>query len=463
MTRIVGLDCGRGSVHACVIDAPIENLKSYARSYKPLILHSNREDLDLLVSVGDCFGIEPTGADHRVFADYLKRAGKQVFYCKAERIRNHALRAGLTNKKDREDAAAIADYLWHSLNGNQINDPFINICGEELREAYNALKSIDRAKAPMSSQIWARLAYEFPEYLYTDSGKKRRFAQRTWGETQSPKPLRWLAGIEDYPKLEAQIEDSIGRGISAYTRSIAAQLCEIDSQRGAIELSINPIIDGLEPFYGRAFDHWNLAPSFKASFLTSIYPFEKFLGEDGRPIHERVPAVSENAKNDTTFRDRSLKRFMRQMGMGRVISESGTSKGQWVMGGSKQTRCTLYLFICNIQISTERTSKPRKLKTESEEQFKLKLKGWSKFSDWIRDLADEKHMPKVNPWENPEIIQAVCDRNSVIPAIADLQIYSYLAPNCQNVAQNQKIMKVGSRFTRQLYRKLLSEYKKDKS
>lgn len=459
-TRIVGLDCGRGNVHACVINSPIQNLKEYARSYKPLIFQANRADLEQLASVGDVFAIEPTGADHRIFADFLKRQGKTVLLCKGERIRSHARSKGLTNKKDREDAAAIADYCWRGLfNQDEQPNAFISLSGETIRENYHALRSLDRARSPMINQLWARLAYEFPEFLHTDNGTRRRFSPRAWCKPEPPKGLRWIAREIEYPSFDAQLADTIGRGLSQETITLAESLCGLERRKCSTELELERNLAEIEPWYHKAFDQWGLSSLLKAAFLCSCYPFEKFLGEDGKPIHEYVPASSPDAKNDHTFRDRSLKRFMLQMGMGRVIAESGKSKGEWVMGGSKDTRCALYLFVKSCVQFTVSRSKPVRGRSEPEADYKKRIKDWQPFKEWLPDIADDLRVKKIDPWNNDAIVNAVVERNKVLPKIAKLQIYYQISPTCQNLRDEQRIMKVSSRFCRDLYRELLKEYK----
>jgi hypothetical protein len=459
---VVGLDCGRGNVTACAISAPISNLKEFARSYKPIVLKSNRADLEALLELGDFFVIEPTGSDHRIFANWLEKRGKRVLYCQGGRIRSHALSRGLTNKKDREDAAAIADFSWRALNDPaDYPNAFLNLkAGERIRDARNNLKSINRARSPIVNQLWAKLAIDLPELLHSDSGTKRRFSQREWLEPHPPKLLRWLAGEIEYVRMDALLGENVGSGITPLIRSLASSLCLLERQEYAIECELEELLNEIEPFYHAAFDKWALSRRLRADILSSCYPFEKFLGEDGRPIHEWVPAVSENAKHDRTFRDRSLKRFMLQVGFGRVIAESGKSKGNWVMGGSKATRVAIYLQMGIWQMHVEGLSKPRRRKkTETDQEYKQRLKAnWQPFKDWLEEITAQYYLPKVPAWDNPQIVAAAAERNHCPPAVASLQIYKVLSPTCQNIGNEQRLCKLASKVCRELYRELLRQY-----
>jgi transposase len=466
MHIVVGLDCGRGNVTACPISGPVPDLKEFARSYAALVFYSNRADLERLLELGSIFAIEPTGSDHRIFVNWLRRNGKTVHLCKGDRIRNHARSRGLTNKKDREDAAAIADFTIRALaEPAHFPNAFIVLECDDIRGCRNRLRSLGRAQSPLINQLWATLAEEFPEIGFTASGRSRKFSVRAWGEPEPPKLLRWLAGEISYPSYDARLAATVGRGLSEYSRALARMLCEIERQAVAVEAIADPLLAQIPPWYHLAFDKWCLSKYFRLEFLSATFPFEKFLDDEGNPIHVMVPAVLDTAKNELTFRDRSLKKFCLQMGMGKVVSESGKSKGEWVMGGSKATRIALYLMMETCVLFAMGRTKPRRLKGEDKAAHakRLEAEGWLNFRDWVTERAEELHQPKIKPWENAALIAEVAERNKVKPAIADLQIYKMLSPTMANQQKNKAVMKLASRFTRQLYRELLRQYKAAKN
>ena len=98
MTRVGGLDISRGNVHTCVLESIPVDLLEFARSYKPRVYKASAEELAEFAELGDIFVMNPTGADHRIFHQYLKGNGKIILGCTETRVRNFARDSGLLNK-----------------------------------------------------------------------------------------------------------------------------------------------------------------------------------------------------------------------------------------------------------------------------------------------------------------------------------------------------------------------------
>jgi len=458
---IVGLDCGRNSVVACPISEPIADLKTFARSYEPQVFYANRADLNRLIEIGDIFLMEPTGSDHRIFADYIQRSGKPVYFCKGDRIRSHAISRGLSNKADREDAAAIADFGWLALMGqSKIPNAFIDLKFDRLRHLWLALKGVDRASAPLKSQLWARLAFELPEICMTKGGNPRHLPDRPWGDPPT-RTIRWMAGLTHFPQYDKLAAESIGPGISEITRTIAVDLVSAEIRRQNLELELTEIESAAPAYCRSVFDEWGIVGNTRIALMAYLLPFERFLDPEGKPITEWVPAPE--SKRGATFRDRSLKAFTHSLGMGRRISESGRTRGKWKMCGSKDCRSAIFLWINTRVIFGTGKAKPRKKKDETDAAFEQRLKGHKKFKDWLGDIEFDLRAKNVPAWENPAIVAAVAERNNVNLKVAALQTYYGLSPTMQNVNVVQKAMKLSGRFCRLLYRDLLKAYKEEQS
>lgn len=430
---VVGLDVGNGNVHACVLNEEVQNLKRFARSYKPIKLNSSKEDLEALAKLGDVFALEPTGAYYRVFLEFLQKAGKVVLLVPGGRIRHFAKTHDIINKKDREDAAVIAAYTRYFLHSPQ---NFISITATEIRELYLALASVNRVKNPIANQIWARLSYELPEFCRSCNGTKKVITPRKWNEPEPPAGWRWLSGETlKNPRwqkaYDEQLTETVGRGLSDITRSLAAQLCQLEKQEFQIEAQLQTILDKpeLQP-YIEVFESWHVPPVFQCVFLCGCFPINKYLDDQGKPIREWV-----EGQNGRSRRHRSLKAFQLSMGMGRIISESGKTKGKQVMGGPKYLRVALWQFVATLVVR----------RRGKQEEF-LKL---------VQNL--HKVYPCEKPWESKEICQAIADLKKTTPKLAGLMVYYEVAPNCLNVKLDQRISKVESRFVRGLFKDLIDK------
>jgi hypothetical protein len=425
--KIVGLDAGRGSVVCCAIDSPISKLKLYARTYKPQIFKANYADLSKLLELGEIFAIEPTGADHRVFCEWLRRHDRRVLLVRGDRIRAHATNHGLLNKTDREDAAAIADYTARALTSpDDYPAAFIDPPSLAIGELVDAIASNNKLLTATYCQLWARLAFEFPERLASKP------SARGW-QREPPTFWAWLAGESVQSHLQRRFDDaiaqSIGRGLSEATRDLARSLVILERSCLKLENQIDGLFSKIPSWYHTVFDLWAIAPRTRSALLAEIYPFDKFLGTDGYPIRDRVAA---NNKSGRSYRDRSLKKFQLQLGLGQVISQSGTSKGKKVMGGSQQARRAIYLWVKSSVFIGRDRGYPA-----------------GSFVELAKSLAGDR------PWENTDHCAAIAERNHTTERVASLQIYAVRSPTCQNAHGDLVALKIASRFARLLFKDLL--------
>jgi hypothetical protein len=107
--------------------------------------------------------------------------------------------------------------------------------------------------------------------------------------------------------------------------------------------------------YHQVFDRWDMPYRIRVALLSAIYPIEKFLDANRQVIRERKQATTES-KHESTVRNRSLKAFQLSVGMGRVLYESG-QKTTWKMGGPSYVRVAIWQFIkCKVVINTRRVA-----------------------------------------------------------------------------------------------------------
>lgn len=435
MTIIVGCDCGKSEVFACVMsssDRP-SNLKQYGRSYKPLRLKPTAKDIEALIAINaDAYAIEPTGSYSYLWIEALEQAGKQVLIVSSARVRNFCRYQGLDSKSDRYDAAAIAMFALDNFNSP---DAFLNIERLRIRELYLNLNSTIRSRNPLQNRLGQRLGYECPEILgsYENS-------DRPWLKSP-PATIRAIAGEELTTSYSQQrrekMDNTIGRGISAHTRSLAQQLVQFHhielelEQAIAAEMS-RPEFDG----YHRVFDRFEMPPKTRAAILSRIYPFEQFLDPaTHKPIREYVYGENSKRPNAKTKRDRSEGAFKLSLGMGKILHQSG-SNTSWKAGGSKYARTALWLYTSTIIVIHRKRSR-------------------SNGTDFITAFDKAyKVITGDSPWLNDDLIRAIAYETNSTLEVAALRIHYH----CTDFKKgDRRISGTAGRLTRMLYKSLVQE------
>lgn len=82
---------------------------------------------------------------------------------------------------------------------------------------------------------------------------------------------------------------SIGTGISTFSQGLAKQLTLLDEQERQIEQSLTSEMEKpqYQPYLA-VFGHYAIQGRIAAALLSQIYPIERFLDEERRPIVERI-------------------------------------------------------------------------------------------------------------------------------------------------------------------------------
>lgn len=423
---VAGIDCGKSSVYVCSLEEHPANLKNFCRSYKPLVLKSKREDIEVLLALpADLFVLEPTGSYSRIWIDTLVKAGRQVRLVNPRRIRNYAQYQGIVNKADKPDAAVIAAYSLVNYNNSEA---FLSADRIAIRDKYLNLISTTKNKNPIFNRLGQRLEFECPEFV--DSYESSR---RGWLEPV-PTLLRFLAG-EGYGGRGRQekLETTIGLGLSEHSRELARELINLELIELRLEKDLAPelLCPEYDPYH-RALDLFKVPQIHRAAIISQIYPFQDFLSEDGKPIREYVHGEHSKRRSGKTKRDRSCAGFKLSLGMGKVLSQSG-QKTEWKAGGSRYARTALWQYI-KIMIVIPR--------------------GKMKFTEVAESLEAEYRIPKVSPWLNERLIRAIADRYSITPQMARLFLHFEFTVDKKG---DRKVCATAGQFCRMLYKELLRE------
>lgn len=425
---VAGCDCGKSSLHVCVLDSKPSNLKNFARSYKVLIFKPTREDIEKLLSLPvDVYAIEPTGDYSRIWVEQLKKADKDLRLVSSRRVRHYCEYHGLTNKADRPDAAAIAAY---TLENHESEQAFLRGEKQRIRDLYLQLCSTTRSKNPIQNRLGQRLTFEFPEIV-----KTYEESDRLWLNEKPPATFRFIAGEptrQGQKKKEELLKNTIGLGLSEQTRALAKTLCSFERQEYNLEVLLNEELsrDIFIP-YREAFKQFAVPPRLEAAILSRIYPFEDFLGSDGRPRKEYIQGMTTKRKSGKTKRDRSEGEFKLSLGMGKVLVQSG-GRWEWKPGGAKYARSALWLYVVQTVV-------------------KGKGKGFDQF---IAPIEKELRREGLSPWLNADIISAVAQLKSIPEPLAALRIHYEF----QTSKGDRRIEATAGRFCRMLYKELVKSF-----
>jgi hypothetical protein len=332
--KIIGLDVGGAYSTAFLLDTLPANLKEFSQSteFTPFRVNHTAEDLNGLIELkADWIIFEPTGFHYeRLLINWCDRHGQPWRQVIGTRMAAHRKGLGLP-KTDGRDALAIAHYGM-----TYINDPhaFVQPCQlTELRRIWIERDTLVRIRGSLINRLRQQLKHEFPEVADKDLDRKWR--------DPSPALIRWMvddptltpvfasryrnmhyAGRWKTPSNGAYKETvgTIGSGLGDHSRMLAKQIFDIDSANIEKEITIERWL--AEPRFEKyvaAFEQLKFSSNLQAIWLTRIYPIDRFLDENGRPIKNKRP--SKNGKLVTHYV--SLSRFKAALGAGTEPNTSG--------------------------------------------------------------------------------------------------------------------------------------------
>lgn len=431
---VAGCDCGKDSLHVCVLSSAEKpaNLKQFARKYKPLVVKTNQEDIDKLLALdADLYVLEPTGSYSNIWVNVLSKAGKAVRLVSPRRVRHYCEYQGLTNKADRPDAAAICLYSLENYDSEQA---FLKMERLEIRRLYLRLNSLAGDKNPIQNRLGQILTYEFPEMV-----KAYETADRDWLSPEPPTLWRYIAGEEMTGRYGSRILNSwgkvatIGTGISQDARELAEQVCNFERMEYRLEVLLDQELAAPEyDRYHKVLEPFGVSPRIRAALLSRIYPFEDFL-RDGRAFKEYVNGEHSRRKTGMTKRDRSEGEFKLSLGMGKELRQSG-GQTSWKAGGSAYCRSAIWQYV----------------------KARIVMGRGSNFDKKIAPVFKTFDQPGLSPWLNQDLIKAVAELTETTEQLASLRLHFEFQANEKK--GDLRVSSTGGRFCRMLYKALLKEF-----
>ncbi|MGK7894804.1 MAG: transposase [Xenococcus sp. (in: cyanobacteria)] len=343
--KILGLDIGRGSAVACLLDSfPVniqQHYKKLKRNKEFYKLTTDSKGLkNFLELKPDAIVLEPTGHWYSHF--WVSVANKndiQIYWVGHSDLDKQRGSYGFTNKRDEEDALCLAaSYFDERFIDEQGNQRFLNYYYSQneaiikIRETFLEKEQLAKLRTGLIAQLRQRLAYEFPEIV-----KHRLEISKFRGFTPI---IGWLAGSHQAQRYANQYAQSVvhelGIEFSDFTRSHCQMIVEIETR-------ITQCYDYLEEAlknpdfeqYIQVFDKFGFGLDNKALLLYQIYPFEKFL------VNNKAWIEYDESKGKLQKRDRSLRKFQAFMGMS-FSYEQSVDKVKRKFHGSTMTLSHLY-------------------------------------------------------------------------------------------------------------------------
>jgi hypothetical protein len=328
--KIIGIDVSRGSVTICPLEVLPRDFKRYRDGVEKLELSSS--GIERLLEIGpNGVVLEPTGGHYsKLWASHLRRANISVRWVDHGAVDAYRRSHRCPNKSDLHDAVALACYgieHWHN------EEYFINPTQIELRDFCLQINHLNTLITSTTNRLRQQLHHEWPEV-----------SQLSFTRNQSdtnPLVLQFIANLRITPKWQKSHEQTIGTGLSRFSRMLAAQLCLARDHRNELEAKVGQELE--RPEYSRYTACLKRAgmnaPKLSAAIICAIYPFERFL-EEGRPKREYIKTSS----GKRSRRDRSKASFKLACGLGMIWYQSGEKQG-FRPGGSADARRAIYLWV----------------------------------------------------------------------------------------------------------------------
>ncbi|OCQ96062.1 transposase [Nostoc sp. MBR 210] len=326
---------------------------------------------DYLTEIKPDYAImEPTGNHYsRLWASILKKLEIKILWVGHVELRRYRGGKNLPNKSDPADALAMAAYGHdpdHHLENGELNMRYFLMHRpepiDELRDLCQQLEHLNRVQSPIVNYARQLLAWQFPEVAHSKSeSSKSGLVPPLWG---------WLAeNPEISPAGKTRMNNLYKKSIAKdyeievdpILRLHADWMCDISLYEQRLETRILEILteSAFAP-YMKVFDKFGFGLRVRSRLLTRIYPFESFLGVDGKPVIEyevrEVKKTERDRKNGETIvkrlagetkrikRNRSRDIFKMRLGMGTTLEQSGDGLVEKA-SGSSLCRISLWQYI----------------------------------------------------------------------------------------------------------------------
>ena len=346
MVTVCGLDIGRNhAVVASLNHFPTNIQRYYSQHKREFIRLSFDEDgfQKLWEMLPDVVVLEPTGRWYsRLVAEKCTAKGIEVCWVGHCQLKSQRESYGFKSKRDPEDALSLAacyfDERFVDVHGRKRFLQF-NPDIEQLRDWFGEWEQLDKVENSLVNHIRQRLCYEVPEIasqkLQPGYVNKKLQAHPLWCA---------IAGIHTYKHFRDKVDNTIGAGLSDYTRRHAMRVVELQRDGELIKSKcleflsqpeFAPYLEAMEPF--------KFGVKNQVGLLIQIYPFDKFLVDGQRWIERRISRNGKRVKCD-----RSLRSFQGFLGLSFVMEQSGDSgKTSKRFTGSKICRSHLYMWAKN--------------------------------------------------------------------------------------------------------------------
>lgn len=324
--KVAGIDVSRGSVTVAILDKlPNQRLKDFIKGCR--VKKFKSVDIEKLLALEfDVAILEPTGGHYSKFwAIKISESGRQVRWVGHREVHGYRESWRLPDKTDKTDAIALACYGLERWNMQGMFLDLRDDLAASLREKHLQIQFYNRASTPLINRLRQQLHWECPELA-------EHGADRKWLDNP-PGMWRAIAG-DASKKWQTILDESIGLGISPFSRELASKINSVELSILRIESEIEllmqfpelaPYLEAMKPFYfGRRAE---------TAILSAIYPFEKF----------------RDKKNP-------LGAFKLCCGMAQVWVESGDYQG-WSAGGDSNIRKALWLWAFMI-VTQKRVNSP---------------------------------------------------------------------------------------------------------
>jgi len=347
MTTVVGLDVSKASVTVCVLKERPADVREAFYDQDFLTLPANAEGLRQLLAIAPTVAVmEPTGVNYsRLWGTHLARAGVPVWLVGHTQLHGYRkTHLDLPDKDDDADALALACYWWDyhqdSRRFVQQRDPTI----ARIRELVLRLAHLARVQSPVINRLRQDLAWQVPEIALCQSKRRADGTYPLWSV---------LAGDETRPKIAKTIAQTVGTGLQPPAIAAARRLNDIGREEVLYERELAKLMSRPEfTPYRRVFARFGFGQRVQAILLSQIFPFEGFLGPDGRAIVK----VRKGRESKKPSKKRiSERRFRKALGMAPEKKESGDKSQTKLVGGSDLCRKTLWqwVFTC-IEVTKSR-------------------------------------------------------------------------------------------------------------
>ncbi|MBW4551040.1 MAG: transposase [Aphanocapsa sp. GSE-SYN-MK-11-07L] len=337
MTLIAGLDVSKADVVVCLIDTALplpEPGKLYIESDFPRLKTDVQGLKTLLAMKPDACVLEPTGTNYsRFWCHKLKEAGIRLLLVSHSKVRRYRETILSENKDDEGDALALA-YYGAQFEGQigaflRNRDPI----AERLRELCHRLDHLNRMQSPQVNRIRQDLAWQCPELA-----SKGLNAVVFWG---------WLAGERKSALYDKVAAETIGSGITDYTREMASLLIQLWPHEEKLTREMLDLLSDARFLpYRKVFARFGFGQKLEAILLSHIYPLSNFLGEDGLPMVVRTRSKKNPDKQ--TDKHLSERRFLKVLGCSPTREWSGKKQSgmkQSRLAGSGQVRTALWQWV----------------------------------------------------------------------------------------------------------------------